>query len=431
MPMAIQPPFADKIHFQEQKAPSHKTVFSVTAIETQSTSDEIQQNGKTAASTCTIIDLAGDAEAEAEAETAQEEQPDLNLVGSKQRALVITPSRAFQIIHDFPVPRELAPGDVMIRNKAAGLNHIDWKSVEYNFCLPELPWIIGREMAGVVERVGTEVTNLKPGDHVWTSTYYRDRRAGCFQDLVVVPHHTVFLIPSNLDFHAAAILGVAGLTAAMTLWRWLGVPMHPDPAPAIGTGTNRQRPEVLLIWGGSTVTGQFAIQLAARVGVEVIAVCSGATAPTVSSLGATHIVTYTGKTHAQVVNEIVCLARRRLTKAIDLVGSVTANLVLQVVAACDHDQPVDFAPLAYMSGREVVPSNVRLHVVEMKQFVMDSSCRVYGAQLNHLIEQGAIKLPEVSVLQGGVDVVEEGLRQVKEGNLAGRKLVVSWSPSDG
>ena len=42
-------------------------------------------------------------------------------------------------------------------------------SVEYGFCLPEYPWITGREMAGIVEKVGDDVRDLKVGDKVWTS----------------------------------------------------------------------------------------------------------------------------------------------------------------------------------------------------------------------------------------------------------------------
>jgi len=41
--------------------------------------------------------------------------------------------------------------------------------VDYNFCMPSFPWINGRELAGVVEKVGADVTGFKVGDRVWAS----------------------------------------------------------------------------------------------------------------------------------------------------------------------------------------------------------------------------------------------------------------------
>ena len=90
-----------------------------------------------------------------------------------QNALLITQNRLYCLVDDFPAPQELEPNEVVIRNQAAGLNHIDWKSVDYDFCLPQLPWVTGREMAGVVERVGSAVVKFRPGDCVWTSKHPR------------------------------------------------------------------------------------------------------------------------------------------------------------------------------------------------------------------------------------------------------------------
>ena len=236
----------------------------------------------------------------------------------------------------------------------------------------------------------------------------------------MVPEHTVFPIPSTLAFHEAACLGVAALTAGMSMWRWLDIPMQPV-APSQDPET---RP-VMLIWGGSTVTGQFAIQFAAQAGYEVIAVCSSSTADIVSSLGATHVVSYTGKTDLHIIGEILCLATGRLTKAIDLVGAQTAKLVLQVIAACGSAQVVEFAPLAFMGKDSAIPANARIHNVEMKQFVLDSDSHIYGKRLNELFEYGMLRLPAVQTIEGGLAAVQEGLKRVKEGKLKGEKLVVS------
>jgi Alcohol dehydrogenase GroES-like domain len=95
--------------------------------------------------------------------------PDIKPI-RRNRALVVASKSTYGFTEEqFP---ELAhEKEVVISNHATGLNPIDYKSVDYNFCLPQFPWVTGREMAGTVEAVGSEVTGVKVGDHVWTSTF--------------------------------------------------------------------------------------------------------------------------------------------------------------------------------------------------------------------------------------------------------------------
>src|SRR5687768_14377688 len=50
-----------------------------------------------------------------------------------QYALLITPDRSYNLVSNFSVPSVLGPHEILIRNRAVGLNHMDWKSVGYNF----------------------------------------------------------------------------------------------------------------------------------------------------------------------------------------------------------------------------------------------------------------------------------------------------------
>lgn len=331
-----------------------------------------------------------------------------------QKALVIARKGEYEIRHDFPM-HTVGEDEIMIRSHYVGLNPIDWKSVDYNFCLPEFPWVTGREMSGVVAQVGSAVKNFEEGDSVWTSTYYKDLRAGCFQEYVVVPSHTVLPIPSTVSFEAAACLGVAALTASMTLWKWLGVPIPrhtPDEAA---------EEEWLLVWGGSTVTGQFATQIANLSGIKVITVNSTETKSLSERLGASHVVVRDGKGDDELVDEIRQVTGDRVTRAIDLVGPKTAALALKAVSQA---KPVAFAPLAMMSNSQVVPENVEVHTVEMKQFVLDKSNVRFTEELGKLLESDKIALPELHLLDGGLHSVQEGLELLKKGNLKGKKLVV-------
>ncbi|KAF2808487.1 GroES-like protein [Mytilinidion resinicola] len=332
------------------------------------------------------------------------------------KALVVAEKGQYEVRHSHPVPH-LDDDEVMIRNHCVGLNPIDWKSVDYNFCLPKFPWVTGREMSGVVHKVGKNVKNLSAGDRVWTSTYYRDVRAGCFQELVVVPEHTVLPIPANLDFESAACLGVAALTAGMALWKWLGVPL-PETTGAL---KESHESDWLLIWGGSTVTGQFATQYAIASGLNVITVTSERTKNLSQRLGATHVVSRDGKSDDEIVSEIKAVTGGKVTRAIDLVGPKTATLVLQCVS---ETFAVEFAPLAMMSSKQVVPENVTAHTVEMKQFVLDRSNTFYAEELNRMLQSGELKLPEIHVMDGGLEVVVSGLDMLKKGDMGGKKMVV-------
>jgi hypothetical protein len=88
----------------------------------------------------------------------------------RNRALVVASKGTYGFTEE-QFPEFAHEKEVVISNHATGLNPIDYKSVDYNFCLPQFPWVTGREMAGTVEAVGSEVTDVKAGDHVWTSTF--------------------------------------------------------------------------------------------------------------------------------------------------------------------------------------------------------------------------------------------------------------------
>ncbi len=216
----------------------------------------------------------------------------------------------------------------------------------------------------------------------------------------------------------AACFGVAALTACMTLWKWLGVPFPTDPAKA---ATAEEGSEWLLIWGGSTVTGQFATQIAVRSGIKVVTVNSSQTFQLSRDLGANHVVVRDGKTDDDIVEEIRSVTSNNVTRAIDLVGHKTASLVLQSVS---RDRKVSFAPLAMMSADQRIPENVTVHTVEMKAFVLDAQSAQYAHKLNSLLSAGLIKSPSLQVLDGGFEDIINGLDTLKKGRMGGKKLVV-------
>lgn len=207
----------------------------------------------------------------------------------------------------------------------------------------------------------------------------------------------------------------------MTLWRWLGVPMPTLNSTAHTTDIS-STPKHILIWGGSAVTGQFAIQLARQSGLCVIAVTSAKTKPLVERLGAEHVIARDGKTNDEIVADIRAITGDDLTLAIDIVGITTGACCLKALSTTKLST---LAPLAFLKDGEVVPENVTIAPIEMKKFIIELGNKMYAEDLNRLITEGTVAIPEIEVLNGGLEMVEEGLEMLKKGDMNGRKLVVN------
>lgn len=92
-----------------------------------------------------------------------------------QRALTVASKKTYHVDDSYPVPEIQSGNEILIKTCAVGLNPIDWKSVDWNFCLPAFPWVTGGEMSGVVAQVGEDVTEFKEGNRVWTSELSSNR----------------------------------------------------------------------------------------------------------------------------------------------------------------------------------------------------------------------------------------------------------------
>lgn len=89
----------------------------------------------------------------------------------------------YTVVDDWPRP-SIAPNEVLVKTHAIGLNPIDWKCVTFGFGVHSIPWVSGREAAGIVVQVGADVLSVRKGDRVVvTSTNYRDIRTSTFQEV--------------------------------------------------------------------------------------------------------------------------------------------------------------------------------------------------------------------------------------------------------
>ena len=159
-------------------------------------------------------------------------------------------------VGEAPAP-VLGSNEVRIGVKAAGVNFPDILMVEGKYQVkPDLPFIPGLEVSGVVLECAAGVTHVKPGDLVLSFA----RKAGGFAEEIVLPAAIVTPIPDAMDFVTAAAFPVAYGTAHF----------------ALEARGNLKRGETLVVLGAAGGVGIAAIECGKQLGARVIAAAGGA-----------------------------------------------------------------------------------------------------------------------------------------------------------
>ena len=149
-----------------------------------------------------------------------------------------------------PLPT-IGKQDVLVRVKSVGINPVETyiRSGQYSR-LPETPFILGGDSAGIVEEVGAEVTTFKKGNRVWTSR----SNSGTYAEFTSSPCQFVHPLPDGLNFSQGAALAIPYLTAYR----------------ALITKANARPGELVLVHGASGGVGIGAVQFAKAYGMTVI-----------------------------------------------------------------------------------------------------------------------------------------------------------------
>jgi NADPH2:quinone reductase len=155
-------------------------------------------------------------------------------------------------LEELPTPKP-GPGEALVKVEAAGVNFIDiyQRGGAYKI---QTPFTIGQEGAGVVEAIGPEVSQVKPGDHVaWAGPL------GSYATHQVIAAARLVPVPKGLDAKSAAAAMLQGMTAHYLV-----------------TDTFALRPgHSCLVHAAAGGVGQLLCQLASRAGAHVIGTAGG------------------------------------------------------------------------------------------------------------------------------------------------------------
>jgi len=207
-------------------------------------------------------------------------------------------SREVMKFRKLPIPTP-GPNEILLKVKAASINPVDWKIREGQFPAiksDKLPYVLGRDLSGVVEACGTETKGHQKGNEIYAMLAF-DR--GAYAEHVIVKPNEAAPKPRSIDHVAAAGVPLAGLAAWQGLFRY-------------GELKAGQR---VLIHGGSGGVGHFAIQFAKAKGAHVITTVSEKHIEFVRELGADEVVDYKKQKFEDVAHEVDVV--------LDLIGGET------------------------------------------------------------------------------------------------------------
>lgn len=237
-------------------------------------------------------------------------------------------------LEEVPTPTPQS-NQLLIRVHAASVNPLDWHymrgtprfaRLDMGLTKPKFR-VLGADLAGTVEAVGSSVTRFRVGDTVFGDMFVNG--LGAFAEYVVADEASPIVPkPQNVSFVEAAAIPVAAVTALQGL----------------RNAGNVQAGQHVLINGAAGGVGTFAVQLAKVFGAEVTGVCSTRNVEMVRELGADHVIDYTQtdlRTHGgryelvmdNVGNLSVADAKRLLTdpgKAV-VVGFTSVGLLFQAM----------------------------------------------------------------------------------------------------
>jgi NADPH:quinone reductase-like Zn-dependent oxidoreductase len=178
--------------------------------------------------------------------------------------------------------------DLLVRVSAASINPLDKmvRNGEFKLLMKyQVPFVLGHDVAGVVERVGTAVRDFKVGDEVYARP--RDLRIGTFAEHIAIDQDDVALKPSSLSLPEAAAVPLVALAA----WQILVERAHLQPGQRV------------LVHAGAGGLGSTIVQLARHLGAHVATTAHTRDIERVRGFGADEVVDYTQADFASVLRE--------------------------------------------------------------------------------------------------------------------------------
>ena len=296
---------------------------------------------------------------------------------------------------DLPLP-EIRPGEILVKVRAAGVNPVDWKIRQgylKDLFTHQFPVILGWDAAGVVKKVGNDVTRFKQGDEIFAYCRKPIVHGGAYAEYIALEEEHAAIKPKNVSFQEAASIPLAALTAYQSLF---------DAAKL-------QPGETILIHAAAGGVGGFGVQLAKDHGAVVWATASGVNKKYVQDLGASEVVDYTQGNFGEAVFS-------KHPDGVDVVFDCLGGEVLQKSAA-----------VVKKGGRLITivddPTGLARSDIH-KEFVFVAPNSAQLTELARMVEQGRLKTTLSQVFPFGLEEARKAHELSESGHTRGKMVLV-------
>jgi NADPH:quinone reductase-like Zn-dependent oxidoreductase len=317
-------------------------------------------------------------------------------------------------------PPMLEPHEVLVKVTTVAQNPTDVQAFDLN--LFGNGAVLGCDFAGKVERLGKDVTKVTEGDIIAGLIWGGEVKGlGAYSEYTKAHESICFKVPKSISLAEAATIPLASLTA------WLAF----FSKDSLNIDRNKSDTTVL-IWGGSSSVGQYAIQIATILGFNIITTCSPHSFDLVKSFGATHVFDYSDPDVVKSIKDVA----PSLKYVFDTIGKETSSA--KASEAIDENGGTLCTVRPDKSFTENVTKQTKVtpvlvwtafnRVIQYKKasFPASEDDHKLGAEFNEKlpgwINEGKIKPNKPKVL-GGLDAIPQGFQEHRDGKISGFKIV--------
>jgi NADPH:quinone reductase-like Zn-dependent oxidoreductase len=315
------------------------------------------------------------------------------------------------------------PGEILIEIKAVALNPVDYYQRDFGMPpVPIYPAVVGSDVAGIVTKVGSQVASgPAPGTRViaFASAFYQAGSPdyGAFQQYALAQSEGVIPLPDDLSFEQGAVFPLAVMTA-LTAWTTIGI--------SLDTKYSASDKQAVLIWGGASSVGTFAIQSAKMLGFTVYATASPKHHEYLKKLGAHATFDYKDSDVVEMIVEAVKKDGLTLTTAHCVVNeSLQSTLDVLRKTKGDAAAKVAHSPLLPEGHPTLENTEITFNFPSMDKALRDKHMyRCFHGWLQEGLKSGAVvPSPAIQIEAGGLEGINAAMDTLRAG-VSGVKIVV-------